>query len=446
MLPGQPTTSRRGGLLAGAVALTGAALAGTRAAACILPAGSRPPASPPDDRTAQAGWPPSGKAGLLITGQSNAGLFLHDGGIWIMNQGLAALLGIGRAYYDPRLDGLRRLDGYALREGAHRNPDMATTYGGRPLWAPGDDGAFLVHQPGMDPSLWQQGFAGRSLDRFLRELLTARDRAECLGILWIHTEADSRGKRMGDVATHAAAIRRHIGLIRAAFGRPATGPGELPAYGWSPIPYGDSAEGHRAVRAALAEVVADPSQNFRLAIPQTGDSEPRDGQDWSHRDAPDLRLFARRAAYAIAWHQRVRCGPGLADLPGPGPRISLARAESPATTMLTVDHDQGRRLKASRAARDGRGWSVLDQGASRAVTAMELMGTDRILLRHEPCLGGAQRRAIGYCLHGEQVGRGNAVTDDWSAYASLPPGLGADWRFDFPLQATLLPIIAGEGI
>jgi hypothetical protein len=426
MLLRPQTISRRDSVLAGAGALAGAVLPGTRVAA-------------------QTGQLPHAKAGLLITGQSNAGFFLEDGGIWVMNKGLATLLGIVEADYNPRLDGFRRLAGYALRDGAHRDPDMATTFGGTPLWAPDDDGALLIHRPGMDPSRWQRGSTGRSLDRFVRELLTARDRAECLGILWIQTENDSRDKRMGDIATHAAAIRRHIALIRAAFGRPATGPGELPAYGWVPIPYGNSAEGHRTVRAALAEVVTDPSQNFRLAIPQTGDSEARDGHDWSHRDAADLRSFARRAAYAIARHQQERYGLGPADFPGPGPQISLVRAESPTTTVLTVAHDRGRRLKASGAARDGRGWSVFDRAAKRAVTAMALRGSDQVLIHHEPCIGGSQHRAVGYCLNGEQLGRGNAVTDDWSAHASLPHGLDEDWRFDFPLQATLVPILAKEG-
>jgi hypothetical protein len=110
-----------------------------------------------------------------------------------------------------------------------------------------------------------------------------------------------------------------------------------------------------------------------------------------------------------------------------------------------VSHDQGQRLKASGAARDGRGWSVFDRAAKRAVTAMALRGSDQVLIRHEPCIGGPQHRAVGYCLNGEQLGRGNAVTDDWSAHASLPHGLDEDWRFDFPLQATLVPILAKEG-
>jgi hypothetical protein len=386
-----------------------------------------------------------GKAGLLITGQSNAGFFVEDGGIWTLNEGVAALLGMERARFDPRLDGFRAIDGYALREGVHRNPAMATIQGGTPLWAPGDRGAFLAHQAGTDPSRWGRGAAGQALDRFVRELMTERDRADCLGILWLHTEDDSRGKRMRDAATHAEAIKRHLALIRSAFGRPATGPGELPAYGWSPVPYGESAEGHRAVRAAIAAVEADPWQNFRLAVPQTADSEGRDGgRDWSHRDAEDLRAFARRAAYAIARDQRERYGLFSAGLPGPGPRVIRASAQDPETTVVTVVHDQGRHLKASHAALDGRGWSVLDEGRRRAVAAIELRGSDRIVVRHEPCAGPPERREVGYCLFGEQLGRGNAVTDDWGSRGQPLRGLDAAWRFDFPLQATLLPVAARD--
>ena len=108
-------------------------------------------------------------------------------------------------------------------------------------------------------------------------------------------------------------------------------------------------------------------------------------------------------------------------------------------------HDRGRSLKASRAALDGRGWSVLDDGRrSRAVRAIELRGGDRIVLRHDPCSGPPERREIGYCLHGEQLGRGNAVTDDWSARGAPPRGLDAAWRFDFPLQATMLPVAVSD--
>jgi hypothetical protein len=396
---------------------------------------------------AAAAGPAPGKAGLLVTGQSNAGFFLDDGGIWIMNEGLAALLGIERARFDPRLDGFKDIDGYALRDGAHRNPAMDTTRGGTPLWAPGNGGAFLLHQSGVDPSRWRRGEAGEALDRFVRDLMTARDRADCLGILWLHTEDDSRRMRMRDAAAHAAATRRHLALIRGAFGRPATGPGELPAYGWAPIPFGDSAEGHRAVRAALAAVADDPAQNFRLAVAQTADSEARDnGRDWAHRDPEDLRAFARRAAYAIARHQRERRGPDAGGLPGAGPRVAGALAEGAGTTVVVVEHDRGRALKASRAALDGIGWSVSDEGRPRIVKAVELRGADCVVLRHESCAGPPERREVGYCLFGEQLGRGNAVTDDWGARGAPPPrGLDAAWRFDFPLQATLLPVAARPG-
>ncbi len=426
--PPPPCRRRRGLLAAGAAGAAAAVLGAPRA------------------RTQPAAAVP-GRAGLLVTGQSNAGFFLEDGGVWTLNEGLAALLGLERARFDPRLDGFRAIDGYALRDGAHRAPPMATTRGGTPLWAPGDGGAFLLHRPGADPSRWERGAAGQALDRFVRELLTGRDRADCLGVLWIHTEADSSRLRMVDAATHAAAIRRHLALTRAAFGRPAEGAAALPAYGWAPIPYGESAEGHRALRAALAEVAADPRQAFRLAVPQTADSEPRGGTDWSHRDAADLRAFARRAAYAIARDLRERRGLPAGDLPGPGPRLGGARAAGPEATVVAVAHDRGRALKASRAALDGRGWSVFDEGgARRAVAALEVAGPDRLLLRHAPCTGAPGRRAVGYCLFGQQLGRGNAVTDDWATRGAPPAGLGAAWRFDLPLQATLLPVpvVAGS--
>jgi hypothetical protein len=63
------------------------------------------------------------------------------------------------------------MDGYALRDGAHHSPAMATTAGGTPLWHPGEEGAFLAHRPGIDPARWPRGRAGEALDRFVRDLL-----------------------------------------------------------------------------------------------------------------------------------------------------------------------------------------------------------------------------------------------------------------------------------
>jgi hypothetical protein len=190
-------------------------------------------------------------------------------------------------------------------------------------------------------------------------------------------------------------------------------------------------------------VAADPQNNFQLAIPQTADSEPRGGEDWSHRDAVDLQIFARRAAFAIARHQRDLHGLPVNGLPGLGPWIAGLQAESSTTTTVMVRHDQGQDLKVSLAAQDGRGWSVFDSGIRRTVHGMQIVGVDRILLRHEACTRSPGRREIGYCLFGEQLGRGHAVTDSWSSQAALA-GLGPAWRFDFPLQGTLVPIAASS--
>src|SRR5689334_18359687 len=94
-------------------------------ASLVLGAAARPAAV----RAARTG-PGQARAGMLITGQSNAGFFIEDGGIWELNKGLSALLGIEEAAFDPRLDGFRQIAGYALRDGAHRDPAMATTSGG----------------------------------------------------------------------------------------------------------------------------------------------------------------------------------------------------------------------------------------------------------------------------------------------------------------------------
>jgi hypothetical protein len=98
-MPMLNSAGRRAGLLAGAAAL--ATAASTRLS------------------EAAAAQPIRGKAGLLVIGQSNAGFFLEQG-IWTMNLGLVALLGIERGLYNPRLEGLAHLDGYGSTAAACR--------------------------------------------------------------------------------------------------------------------------------------------------------------------------------------------------------------------------------------------------------------------------------------------------------------------------------------
>jgi len=373
--------------------------------------------------------------GVLLVGQTQAHAFLLDGGLRELYAGLTGILNLSLPRFEPQLGGRNRTEPFVLQQGVLREPAAFTIAPGAPLWQTGNPRAFLVHQADTDALSWQRGAAGTALQRFIRNVMTDTDRANCLGVLWLQGEIEAPTMQRGDSFIHAFALRRMLSFIRSDFGRPATGPRALPAFFWTPPPYGGVNEGQRWAREALANILDDDEMNARLVAPQTADIDLRGDLETSMPQAEDMQMIARRAALGVA-----RCLGSPIRYPAFGPRIAGVLSTNPFTTEVIIALDRGANIKVNGLAQDGRGWSVTTLGETRAVHSVHRAGPTRLLLRHQIA---GPRRTIGYCLYGERLGRGNAITDDWGAMGEMPEGMAPAWRFDMPLQPTLRPLYAG---
>ncbi|KAA5611574.1 cellulase family glycosylhydrolase [Rhodovastum atsumiense] len=380
-------------------------------------------------------------AGALAVGQSNQGYFI-GGDPWPFGQllgGLSTAWGVPRAVYT--LGGWTGPDGWALQQGAVDN--TWSTYGGTPVYVSGSNSGFLDASAGGDPSTWGPGYAGIGVRNFVTSLLTATDRNRIPLIWWLNTETDSQLRTTADKATYKAAVIRWLTLLRSWVGKSAD---RLPVFAPLPIPYAPSnTAAQRMIREVFHELATDPAMNFHIALRNTSDAEPRGGTDTSHIDGPDLKTWGLRLALSVSRWMRALYGIGpAADYGGLGPRITHAWAETATTTVITVTHDRGTQLKTLDAkALDGRGWSVRDNGAIRAVSAAAIIGANKVRITHAACAGTAAQREIGYCLFGERTGRNGCIYDNASTLTP-PAGMSASFALDLPIAGTFLPLVASE--
>lgn len=391
-------------------------------------------------------------AGVLFLGQSWAGYAVGNDGVVgdvaMAVQGMIGGPGFSQVDVDPALWNGSTCDAYGLAgayyEGA---PDYWTTQGGQPVWDIAlSDGAFLDATAGRGSiESWPFGWTGQGLQRFIQNIMTAEDRADCIAVLHWHTEQDSKEKQLSDLADHKRALRRLMQLVRAEMGRSAAA---LPWFQVAAFPYGGNAGGCLMVNQAWGELAAEAAQNFHVALGNTSDVGPRDGSDWDHPDQASQQRWGKLAAYGIA---RVLTDQGLGDslaparLPGRGPEAIHAEAESATSTLITVRHDQGAALKLNGDAATGNGWWLDDNGVERAVSAVAIAGPAQLRLTHAACTGTVAQRRVAYCSRGERTEPGNVITDDWSDQAKAPeadiPALhGAAWNVDFPLRAFPAPM------
>jgi hypothetical protein len=139
-----------------------------------------------------------------------------------------------------------------------------------------------------------------------------------------------------------------------------------------------------------------------------------------------------------------------------GPQITNAYRQSSSTLIVTVMHDSGTDLQVPRQAATGAGFSVMDGGSITApgtiVNAISCQRLDATHLQIE--LSQALRNSSAQCAlyypYGNgQIGRGNAVTDNFSKLP-MPNGwnasfdLGPQWAVDFPLSATFGGIVLSD--
>jgi hypothetical protein len=385
---------------------------------------------------------------LIINGQSNAiNYSMNDGAAALLAQGIAWYLGV-LAY--NVLATTSSPTSYTMQSGHGIYVVTSAGYPGSFLQDPGD---------GSNPSGWSLGADGLAVQQAVAAL-PAQDVSDLCAIVWPWNETDSL-RQYSEYATFEAAALRFLSLLRAMLGDTSN---RIPLVWWNGIPYGSS-DGITMHRQVVQGIVSNPAQNVIVGNPQTSDSNPR-GSSWdpaagiatggdpAHRDSADNLRFAMLAAPVVA--QALAAG-GYADsittLPSVlpkvgGPSIAHVYMQSSTTLIVTVVHDAGNDLIVPLQAVTGIGFAVMDGGTpgndGMIVSAVSCQRIDATHL--QIVLGSALRNAAGACqlfypFGPAQIGRGNAVTDNFSTIA-MPAGwnagadLGTAWSLNFPLSAT----------
>ena len=369
---------------------------------------------------------------ILITGQSNSGNGLLDGAWHLLAQGVAwhlGALGFGVvANYGSPPGGATCIHGEAIY----------------PVPALGLSGSFLTNPgDGSDPSTWNLGADGKSLQAWIQVNTAAEDAADIAAIFWPWSETDST-RQYSEKATYEAAARRLLSLERDMLNRTAA---SLPQVWWSAIPYNydNNNPGAQMQREVVADMVANSTQNVSVVLPQTTDAMPRaiggnsalvfnpatgvfSGGDGWHRDLPDNQRFGMLAAPLVA--RAILASEGgdtITAIPtgvpaAGGPVLTHVYRQTNTSLVVTVQHDCGTDLivPATLAAL-GTGWAVMDGGSVatpgtivNATACVRLNATQLQIILAQALVNTSADCLLFYPYGIATIGRGNAVTDNLS--------------------------------
>jgi hypothetical protein len=401
---------------------------------------------------------------LVITGQSNAGNGLNDGAWHLMAQGIAWHLG-ALAYGVVGAYGSSPAATCIHGEGIYPVPALDLT--GSFLNDPGD---------GSSPATWGLGSDGLAVQTWLQTDTAAEDAADIAVIFWAWSEDDST-RQYAEKPTYEAAARQFLSLERGMLSRAAA---NLPHLWWSAIPFDYNANdpGTQMQREVVADMVADPTQNVTVVLPQTADSLPRSiggaalvydpttgvwsGGDPLHRDIPDNQRFGRLASSLAARVILANAGGDtLTSIPTGiptigGPVVANVYRQSNTELVITVQHDCGTDLIVpATLAATGQGWAVMDGGSPAnpgtivTATACVRLNTTQVQVTLSQALVSPSANCLLFYPYGTAtIGRGNAVTDNYSE-VTPPTGwnigndLGGAWSLNMPVH---VPMNTSSGV
>jgi hypothetical protein len=395
-------------------------------------------------------WVRGTRKGLyfLINGQSNAINYS-------MNDGAAALLARGIAWHLGAL-----AYNVLATTGSPTSYTMESGHGIYVVSSAGYPGSFVTDPgDGSNPSGWSLGADGLAVQQAVASL-PAEDISDICAIIWPWNETDSL-RQFSEGSTFQAAALRFLSLLRTMLGDTGN---RIPLVWWNAIPYG-SADGITMHRQTVRSIVLSASENVIVGNPQTSDSNPR-GSSWdpatgiatggdpSHRDSADNQRFAVLASPVVArtliagsYADSITALPAALPKAG-GPSILHVYRQTSTTLIVTVVHDSGNDLKVPLQAAAGIGFAVMDGGTPgndgpivSAVSCQRLDATHIQIVLSSSLQNASSACQLFYPFGPTQIGRGNAVTDNFSTM-TMPTGwnasadLGSSWSLDCPLAAT----------